>query len=73
MERKIKSAFDKLAEVCKDVRYIKQIIEENEVFRGCGKGREEKVTEYNSCDMSENSDDLVERRGREEFCREGNK
>lgn len=73
MERKIESAFDKLAEVCKDVRNIKQVIEENEVFRGCGKGREEKVTEYDSCDISENSDDLVERMVREEFCREGNK
>ena len=45
----------------------------NEVLRACGKGREEKVTEYNTCDISENSNDLVERRDREEFCREGNK
>lgn len=45
----------------------------NEVFRACGKGREEKVTECHTCDISEDSDDLVERRGREEFCREGNK
>lgn len=73
MERKIESGFDKLGEVCKDVRYIKQDVEGNEVFRACGKGREEKVTECHTCDISEDSDNLVERRGREEFCREGNK
>lgn len=38
-------------------------MEENEVFRACGKDGEEKVTEYNTCDISENSNDLVERRG----------
>lgn len=40
-------------------------------LQGMWEGQGRKVTEYDSCDISENSDDLVERMVREEFCREG--